>query len=129
MTARFRDPARQLPKVTAIAFGTTAALYLGLAAATIGGLGRNAGTNVPLAELLKLAVGPAGRAAAAVAALVLTLGAVNAYLSGATEMLAQLTAARRAARPAAQRGSGSGSRSATRPFLLVIVATGLVLIG
>jgi amino acid efflux transporter len=129
MTARFRDPARQLPKVTAIAFGTTAALYLGLAAATIGGLGRNAGTSVPLAELLKLAVGPAGRAAAAVAALVLTLGAVNAYLSGATEMLGQLTAARRAARPAARRGSQSGARSATRPFLLVIVATGLVLIG
>src|SRR5690348_7723688 len=29
LTARFRDPARQLPRVTGIAFGTTALLYLG----------------------------------------------------------------------------------------------------
>jgi amino acid efflux transporter len=117
MTARFSAPARQLPRVITIAFGTTTALYLGLAVATIGGLGRGAGTDVPLADLLQLAMGPAGRAVAAVAAVVLTMGAINAYLSGATEMIMQLTA-----------GRPRGSRSA-RPFLLVIAATGLLLIG
>jgi amino acid efflux transporter len=116
LTTRFRDPARQLPRVTGIAFGTTALLYLGLATATIGALGRGAGTDVPLAALLRLAVGPAGRAAAAVAAIVLTLGATNAYLTGAGQMITQLTAGRRAAR-------------SSRPFLLLIAAAGLTLIG
>ena len=120
LTARFADPARQLPRVIVIAFGTTALLYLGLAAATIGSLGRRAGTDVPLADLLQLAVGPPGRAAAAVAALVLTLGATNAYLSGATEMLRQLTGTRRCAPP---------DRRPARPLLLVIGAGGLALIG
>jgi amino acid efflux transporter len=116
LTTRFRDPARQLPRVTGIAFGTTALLYLGLAAATVSGLGRGAGTDVPLAALLRLAVGPAGRAAAAVAAIVLTLGATNAYLTGAGQMITQLTAGRGAAR-------------SSRPFLLLIAAAGLTLIG
>jgi amino acid efflux transporter len=116
LTTRFRDPARQLPRVTGIAFGTTALLYLGLAAATVSGLGRGAGTDVPLAALLRLAVGPAGRAAAAVAAIVLTLGATNAYLTGAGQMTTQLTAGRGAAR-------------SSRPFLLLIAAAGLTLIG
>jgi amino acid efflux transporter len=116
LTTRFRDPARQLPRVTGIAFGTTALLYLGLAAATISSLGRGAGTDVPLAALLRLAVGPAGRAAAAVAAIVLTLGATNAYLTGAGQMITELTAGRRAAR-------------SSRPFLLLIAAAGLILIG
>ena len=34
LTARFRNPGRQLPRVIGIAFGTTALLYLGLAVAT-----------------------------------------------------------------------------------------------
>jgi amino acid efflux transporter len=54
---------------------------------------------------------------AAVAALVLTMGATNAYLSGATEMILQLTARRQTRRPE------------TRLFLLLIGAVGLLLIG
>ena len=102
LTARFGDPARQLPRVIAIAFAVTTALYLGLAVATIAVLGPGAGTEVPLAALLRQAVGPAGRAAAAVAAVLLTLGATNAYLSGAAAMAAELTG-RRA-------GGGGGAR-------------------
>ncbi len=126
LTARLRDPRRQLPRVIGIAFGTTTLLYLGLAVATIACLGRGAATNVPLAALLELAMGPAGRAVAAVAALILTLGATNAYLSGATEMIGQLTAARRLTT-----GRATTGRPAVRPatFLLIIAATGLVLIG
>jgi amino acid efflux transporter len=91
LTGRLR--AGQLPRVIGIAFIVTAVLYLGLAVATISCLGHGADLNVPLADLLQLAIGPAGRAVAAAAALILTAGSVNAYLSGATEMLRELTAA------------------------------------
>ena len=60
LTTRFARPERELPRVTMIAFGITAALYLGLAVATIACLGHRGGTDVPLALLLQLALGPAG---------------------------------------------------------------------
>jgi len=90
LTTRFANPSRQLPRVIAIALAATTALYLGLAIATIGVLGRAAATAVPLAALLHVAIGPAGAAAAAAAAVVLTLGAVNAYVNGAATMARQL---------------------------------------
>jgi amino acid efflux transporter len=130
LTVRFADPSRQLPRVTGIAFGVTTALYLGLAVATIGGLGRGAGTDVPLAALLQLAMGPAGRAAAAGAALVLTLGTTNAYLSGASEMIMQMwcsTGRKDTLRPRST-GRKDTLRPRRRPFLLVIAAVGLALI-
>ncbi len=91
LTTRFTDPARQLPRVIGIALAVTSVLYLGLAIATISVLGTGAGTSAPLAALLRDAAGPAGTAAAAVAAVVLTLGAVNAYVTGAAEMAVELT--------------------------------------
>ena len=90
LTARFRDPGRQLPRVIGAAFGVTAVLYLSLAVTTIAVLGPAAATDVPLADLLVRAAGETGRVAAAVAAVVLTLGAVNAYLSGAAALARQL---------------------------------------
>jgi amino acid efflux transporter len=117
LTGRLR--AGQLPRVIGIAFTVTAVLYLGLAVATISCLGHGADLNVPLADLLQLAIGPAGRAVAAAAALILTAGSVNAYLSGATEMLRELTAApgpRRRRQPSA------------RLFLGFIGLTGLAVI-
>src|SRR6266700_1389259 len=119
LTPRLRDPARQLPRVIAIALATTTALYLGLAVTTIAVLGHGAGTDVPLADLLRYAIGPAGRAAAAVAAVVLTLGATNAYLTGASAMAVDLTR-----RPGQQR-----HRRPARPFLALIAAAGLLSIG
>ena len=120
LTSRFGDPARQLPRVIAIAFAVTTALYLGLAVATIAVLGPGAGTEVPLADLLRQAVGPAGRAAAAVAAVLLTLGATNAYLSGAAAMAAELTGRRADPHP---------PPSSARPLLALIAAAGLLVIG
>jgi amino acid efflux transporter len=102
LTARFADPARQLPRVVGIALAVTSAAYLGLAIATVSVLGSGAGTSAPLAALLRTAVGPAGTAAAAVAAIVLTLGAVNAYVTGAAAMGGEL------ARPA-----GAAARATT----------------
>jgi amino acid efflux transporter len=74
----------------AIALAVTTVLYLGLAVATISVLGPQAATDVPLAGLLSRAVGAAGPDIAAAAAVVLTLGAVNAYLTGAAAMVTQL---------------------------------------
>ena len=116
LTARFRDPGRQLPRVIGAAFGVTAVLYLSLAVTTIAVLGPAAATDVPLADLLVRAAGETGRVAAAVAAVVLTLGAVNAYLSGAAALARQLAggAARRASRARRARRVGRSRRVAGR---------------
>jgi amino acid efflux transporter len=118
LTTRFPDPSRQLPRAVAIALAFTTVLYLGLAVATISVLGPRAATDVPLAGLLTHAVGTAGPDVAAVAAIVLTIGAVNAYVSGAAAVAGQLVRAvpgRRRATP-------------TLWLLAAIVAAGLLLI-
>ncbi|HEY2273309.1 MAG TPA: amino acid permease [Jatrophihabitantaceae bacterium] len=113
MTGRLREPARQLPRIIGIAFGVSATIYLALAAATIGVLGQRAGGGAPLAALMEVAIGPAGRVVAAVAAVGLTLAAVNAYVSGAAEMLA---------------GARPGTPVRAR-LPLAIAAVGIVLLG
>jgi amino acid efflux transporter len=123
LTGRLR--AGQLSRVIGIAFTVTAVLYLGLAVATVSCLGRGADLAVPLADLLQLAIGPAGRAVAAVAALVLTAGSVNAYLSGATEMLRELTVVGGQTMP---NGPDQPPRLSAKLFLAFIALAGLVLI-
>ncbi|MFI5082051.1 MAG: APC family permease, partial [Streptosporangiales bacterium] len=118
LTTRFADPGRQLPRVVAIALAVTTALYLGLAIATIGVLGPRAATDVPLAGLLSHAIGAAGPDIAAVAAIVLTLGATNAYINGAAAMAGQLTRA----------ASGGRGRGPVLRLLAAITAAGLLLI-
>jgi amino acid efflux transporter len=124
LTARLR--AGQLTRVIGIAFTVTALLYLGLAVATVSCLGRGSDLSVPLADLLQLAVGTAGRAVAAVAALALTAGAVNAYLSGAAEMVRELTAVSGRMGPNGRRHL---PRLSPHAFLGVVAVTGLTLIG
>jgi amino acid efflux transporter len=117
LTGRFRDPARQLPRVIGTALAVTTVLYLGLAIATIAVLGGGAATDVPVASLLVRAAGGTGRIFATAAAVVLTLGATNAYLSGATVMVADLMRAR------------PGRPRSERSFLVIITGAGAVLIG
>src|SRR5262249_28538869 len=136
LTTRFANPCRQLPRLIAIALAATTVLYLGLAIATISVLGRGAATAVPLADLLRVAIGPAGAVAAAAAAVVLTLGAVNAYVNGAATMARQLIAPRRAAelqsvRVMGKRGAwtrGARRRGQELLFLAAVAASGLLLI-
>jgi amino acid efflux transporter len=119
LTTRFANPSRQLPRAVAIAVAVTTALYLGLAATTISVLGSRAANNAPLAMLLRHAVGPAGTYAAGAAAVVLTLGATNAYISGAGAIAGQLAA----------RAAPGGPGSAPRLRLLASIAgAGIVLI-
>src|SRR5215471_5181788 len=118
LTTRFANPSRQLPRAVAIALAVTTALYLGLAVATISVLGPRAATDVPLAGLLSHAIGAAGPDAAAVAAIVLTLGATNAYISGAAAIAGQLAHAVPGSRPSAP----------MLRLLAAIAAVGLLLI-
>ena len=91
LVGELRDTDRQLPRVVTIAFIVTAVLYLGLAVATIGVLGPAAGGATPLSALMKIILGPtAGGVVAAVAAVVLTVAACNAYLTSAREMVATM---------------------------------------
>jgi amino acid efflux transporter len=139
LTAQFADPARQLPRVVGITLAVTSVLYLGLAVVTIAVLGTGGGSMAPLADLLRRAIGPAGTAAGAVAAIVLTLGAVNAYVNGAAAMTGRLLgggaprrpagSATAAARPAAGEADGRRHRPPGRLLLLAAIAgTGLPLI-
>lgn len=136
LTAQFADPARQLPRVVGITLAVTSVLYLGLAVVTIAVLGTGGGSMAPLADLLRHAIGPAGTAAGAVAAIVLTLGAVNAYVNGAAAMTGRLLGGRdprrpvgTAARPAAGETDGRRHRPPGRLLLLAAIAgTGLPLI-
>jgi amino acid efflux transporter len=140
LTAQFADPARQLPRVVGITLAVTSVLYLGLAVVTIAVLGTGGGSMAPLADLLRRAIGPAGTAAGAVAAIVLTLGAVNAYVNGAAAMAVSLGGTtprtpRLPARSSIVSGRRAGwrsrqpSRRPTRLLLLAAIAgTGLPLI-
>ena len=127
LTTAFRDPARQLTRVVAIALAVTSAVYLGLAVVTIGVLGPGAATMVPLANLLQRAIGPAGTAAAAAAAVVLTLGSVNAYINGGAVMARHLTRRPKPASGAGTTGDAGQERPAPR-FLAAIAVSGLLLI-
>ena len=80
-------------------------------------LGPRAATDVPLAGLLRHAVGAAGPDAAAMAAIVLTLGATNAYINGAAVMAGQLV------RPVPGRAAAPMHR-----LLAAIAVAGLLLI-
>jgi amino acid efflux transporter len=111
LTGRFANPRRQLPRVIGAAFAITAVIYLALATVTIAALGPRAGTEAPVAALLAFSIGPAGPVVAAIAALLLTLGAVNAYLTGGAALTRTL-----------------GSRSFT-PGLIVSGLVILTLIG
>jgi amino acid efflux transporter len=135
LTTRFTDPSRQLPRVIGTALAVTSVLYLGLAVATISVLGARAGASAPLAALLRDAAGPAGTGAAAVAAVVLTLGSVNAYVTGAAEMAVELTRSA-GARPATgtaepATAAPTATAAAARPtprFLAAVAGSGLALI-
>lgn len=118
LTTRFASPSRQLPLVIGIALAATTVLYLSLAITTISVLGPASASTVPLAELLRRAIGPVGTTAAAIAAVVLTLGTTNAYITGAAAMARQLTRS-----PAASRHQGPAT-----VFLAAIAVAGLLLI-
>ncbi|BAJ33180.1 MULTISPECIES: APC family permease [Kitasatospora] len=125
LTTRLRDPRRQLRRVVLIAFAVTSLLCLGLAAATVAVLGPGAGGSVPLADLMRAAIGSRGPLLAAGAALVLTLAATNTYLTGAAALLDALLPSGAAA---GRRGSLAvvATTALTGVPLFVLVGTGVL---
>ncbi|NUT36080.1 MAG: amino acid permease [Hamadaea sp.] len=123
LAAEFRTPARSLPRATAAAIIVVGGLYLLIAGAVILVLGSSAGaTDAPLAELLGRAFGAPAKAAAAIVALLLTLGVMNTYHAGAAKLGAAL--GRDGALPAwLARGSQAGE--VPRRSLLLTMALGL----
>jgi amino acid efflux transporter len=83
----FRDAKRDLPRAVAIAFGVVTLLYLGLAVASVGVGGDS---SVPLADLMGIGFGEAGRAVTAGLAVVLTLGTMNVYVGAAARLAGAL---------------------------------------
>ena len=104
-------------------FPARTTVYVGLAVATIG---VTAGTNsrVPLADLIAVGFGNAGRDATAVLAVALTMGTMNVYLGGSAKLAASL----------AQEGAlppwfaGDAHRSVPRRPLAIIALISVVLL-
>ncbi|WP_275001290.1 APC family permease [Promicromonospora iranensis] len=89
LSAEYRDPARDIPRATAIAVGAVGVLYLGVAFATVAVLGPAPGP-APLSDLLVLGFGENARPVTTVLAVLLTVGAINVYFAGGSRMGAAL---------------------------------------
>ena len=123
MVGDFRRPSRDLPRAMALAFGLVSVLYVGLAVATIG-VSAGTGSRVPLADLISVGFGHAGRDATAVLAVALTMGTMNVYMGGSAKLAAALAAERALPRWL----GGDAYRSVPRRPLVLIGATGVAIL-
>lgn len=92
LSAEYARPARDIGRATALTLGVVTVLYLGVAFVTVAVLGSNPG-RAPLADLLVLAVGDWARPVTTCIAVLLTVGAINAYFAGAARLGASLSLA------------------------------------
>jgi amino acid efflux transporter len=124
LAGEFRRPEVELPRAIALAFGVVTVLYIGLAVATIG---VTVGTHsrVPLADLVSVGFGRAGRDATAVLAVALTMGTMNVYLGVAAKLAASLAEAGELPRWL----GGDAQRSVPRRPLVVIAVVAIVIFG
>jgi amino acid efflux transporter len=90
LAGEFRRPERDLARATGVAVVLVGVLYLAVAFATVTVLGPSAATSrAPLADLLSFGISGAGYVAAVMAVL-LTAGTMNAYFAGAAKLGAAL---------------------------------------
>lgn len=123
LAGEYRNPRRDLPRATAIAIVVVGVLYLALAAATVLVLGPAAAdTAAPLSALLVVGAGGPVRVVTAVIAVLLTVGAMNAYFAGGSRLGAAL-----AADGALPTALAKGSRRGGVPRRSLAVVTGLAL--
>ncbi len=115
MAGEFRRPARDLPRAIGLAFAVIAVLYTGLAVATIT-VTAGSGSRIPLADLIGVGFGRAGRDATAILAVALTMGTMNVYTAGAAKLAAAIA-------PSSWLG-GDAHRDIPRRPLVVLAATG-----
>ncbi len=120
----YRRPQRDVPRATAIALVVVGTLYLALAMTSLLVLGPATATSrAPLSDLLAAGVGGQVRGVTAVVAVLLTVGAMNAYYAGASRLGAAL--ARDGALPAGlSRGGGPGEVPRRSLALVAVQALG-----
>ncbi|GID31769.1 amino acid permease [Paractinoplanes brasiliensis] len=124
LAASYRNPRRDVPRATAIAVVLIGVLYLAVALTSVLVLGPALGSSsAPLADLLAAGVGGPVRILTAIVAVLLTVGAVNAYLAGASQLGAALT--RDGALPAVT--GRTPRRALTTVFLLSLASAALPL--
>jgi amino acid efflux transporter len=126
LAGELRDPARQLPRAIFAALGVVVVLYLGLAVATVGVLGTEAPSNVPLADLMGAGLGEAGRTGTAALAAALTMGTMNAYVAAAVKLAGALAAEGSAPRSFARPGRALALFAAVAGALLAALATDIL---
>jgi amino acid efflux transporter len=122
LAGEFRDPSRQLPRAMALAFAVIAVLYASLAVATV--VTRSGTSRVPLADLMAVGFGQAGRDATAVLAVTLTMGTMNVYTGSVAKLAAAL--GRDGTLPAWVGGDAERSIP-RRPLLALLVLAALFL--
>ena len=87
LAGEYRRPGRDVTRATAAAVVIVGVLYLAVAATSVLVLGPAIGASqAPLADLLAVGLGGPVRVITAVVAVLLTIGAVNAYLAGASRL-------------------------------------------
>jgi amino acid efflux transporter len=123
LAGEFRRPAIDLPRAMAVAFAVVTILYISLAVATIGVTG-HLQSRVPLADLIAVGFGHAGRVATALLAVALTMGTMNVYIGGTAKLVKAL--AEEGALPS---WFGVGDRSVPLRPLLLFGSTGALLLG
>jgi amino acid efflux transporter len=122
----YRRPARDVPRATVLAVVVVGTLYLALAATSVLVLGPAAASSqAPLSDLLAIGVGGPVRAVTAVVAVLLTVGAMNAYFAGASRLGAALS--RDGALPAYLGGGAGAGEVPRRSLALVTVLSSLAL--
>ena len=127
LTGEFRDPRGDLARATTAAVVVVGVIYLAVAVTVILVLGPvAASTPAPLGELLATAFGGDARKLAAVVAILLTFGTMNAYYAGAAKLGAAL--GRDGALPA-WLGRGSQAGEVPRRSLAVNVTASLTVLG
>jgi amino acid efflux transporter len=123
LAGEFHRPAVDLPRAMAVAFAVVTVLYITLAVATIGVTGHSQ-SRVPLADLIAVGFGHAGRVATALLAVALTMGTMNVYIGGTAKLVKAL--AEEGALPS---WFAVGGRSVPLRPLLLFAATGALLLG
>lgn len=89
LSGEYQNPARDITRATAIAIAVISVLYLGVAFATVLVLGDDPG-KAPLSDLLVLGFGEAARPVTTGVAVLLSVGAINAYFAGGARLGAAL---------------------------------------
>ncbi|WP_433257249.1 APC family permease [Streptosporangium sp. CA-135522] len=128
LSAEFADPRRHLPRATSLTLTIVGVLYLGLAVTTIGLLGDRAESSpVPLALLLREGMGALAGPVTAAAAVLLSFGAINAYIAAGARLGAAL--ARDGALPRAlAKGAAPGEKPGRSLALLAVLTAALTVV-